>query len=87
MEFTRDGLIVEHKQPQSATYLGLHPRDVSLFISDNRLTPQRATIAVRDGAILFRTEAARALIGADKVGCTMNGPLHTLHTLQGHTRT
>lgn len=56
----------EHLQPQTAQQLGLHPRDVSLFTSDRKLTPQRATITVRDGMILFKTEAVRAIISADK---------------------
>ncbi len=34
--------------------------------SDNKATPQRATIAPRDGVILVRTEVARAMVFADK---------------------
>lgn len=57
---------VVHLMPQTAQQMGLHPRDVSLFTSDRKLTPQRATITVRDGMILFKTEAVSAIISADK---------------------
>eukprot|EP00798_Chlamydomonas_sp_ICE-L_P000003 gene3-12808_t len=49
-----------------AADMGIHPRELSLFTTDNRLSQQRATITVRDNAILFKTEAARAIITADK---------------------
>ncbi|GMH36158.1 hypothetical protein BSKO_04026 [Bryopsis sp. KO-2023] len=60
VEFLPDGTVSEGiKNGES---LSLNPRDLSLFTMDARLTKQRATIAARDNAILFRTEVCRAII-------------------------
>ena len=48
--------------------LGLSPRDVGVFAeSRTGKTAQRATIVPRSGAILFRTEIARAVVRHDHV--------------------
>ena len=44
----------------------LDPRDVSIFMERIGYSNQRATLAPREGAILFRTEIARAIIRADR---------------------
>ena len=44
----------------------LDPRDVSIFMERMGYSNQRATLAPRQGAILFRTEIARAIIRADR---------------------
>lgn len=63
VEFRPDASALETwKTPE---VLGLHPRDVHLFTSDTGMA-QRAMIAPRSGAILFRTEAAKAVVYADK---------------------
>jgi hypothetical protein len=63
LEFRPDATVLETwKTPE---VLGLHPRDVHLFTSDTGLG-QRAMIAPRSGAILFRTEVARAVVYADR---------------------
>ena len=63
-EFRPDGKALETwKTPE---VLGLHPRDVHLFTADSGLGA-RAMIAPRSGAILFRTEVAKAVVYADKV--------------------
>lgn len=63
VEFRPDGSALETwKTPE---VLRLHPRDVHLFASETGLS-HRAMIAPRAGAILFRTEAAKAIIYADR---------------------
>ena len=63
VEFRPDATALETwKTPE---VLGLHPRDVHLFTSDTGMG-HRAMIAPRSGAILFRTEAAKAVVYADK---------------------
>ncbi|KAG2495912.1 hypothetical protein HYH03_006149 [Edaphochlamys debaryana] len=64
-----DGRTLEPSEGLSASELGLHSRDLSLFAADSRLSPQRATIAVRGDRILFRTEAIKAVIEKDQ--CTL----------------
>jgi len=67
VQFFPDGTALEHHRPLTPAELELHPRDVGLFAPSPRLAaPQRATIAVHDAKILFRTEAARAIITADR---------------------
>lgn len=44
----------------------LDPRDVSLFAERKGYNNQQATLVPRPGAVLFRTEIARAIIHADK---------------------
>ena len=44
----------------------LDPRDMSLFVQRHGFANQRATLAPRRGAILFRTEIARAIIMKEK---------------------
>lgn len=63
LEFRPDASVLETwKTPE---VLGLHPRDVHLFASDSGMG-QRAMIAARSNAILFRTEVAKAVIYADR---------------------
>ncbi|EFJ44560.1 hypothetical protein VOLCADRAFT_118703 [Volvox carteri f. nagariensis] len=64
-----DGRTLEPNGGVTASELGLHSRDLSLFARDSRLSPQRATIAVRGDRILFRTEAIKAVIERDQ--CTL----------------
>jgi uncharacterized membrane protein YgcG len=67
VQFFPAGTALEHHRPLSPAELELHPRDVGLFAPSPRLAaPQRATIAVHDDKILFRTEVARAIITADR---------------------
>ncbi|KIZ05832.1 hypothetical protein MNEG_2127 [Monoraphidium neglectum] len=62
-----NGVARESRRPRTASQLELHPRDVVLFAPISRLAaPQRATIAVREDKILFKTEVAQAIISADK---------------------
>lgn len=44
----------------------LDPRDVSLFAERKGYNNQQATLVPRAGAILFRTEIARAIIHSDR---------------------
>jgi hypothetical protein len=46
--------------------LGLQPRDVSLFKTTAGPGKQRATISVRKGRILFRSEHCQAIIVQDR---------------------
>lgn len=63
VEFRVDGTALETwKTPE---VLGLHPRDVHLFTGQSGLS-QRAMIAPRGSAILFRTDAAKAVIYSDR---------------------
>ncbi|GFR48467.1 hypothetical protein Agub_g10155 [Astrephomene gubernaculifera] len=64
-----DGRTLEPNGGLTASDLGLHSRDLSLFASDSRLSPQRATIAVRGDRILFRSEAIKAVIEREQ--CTL----------------
>jgi hypothetical protein len=67
VQFFPGGTALEHHRPLSGQELDLHPRDVGLFAPSPRLAaPQRATIAVHDDKVLFRTEVARAIITADR---------------------
>jgi hypothetical protein len=67
IQFFPDGTALEHHRPLTPAELELHPRDVGLFAPSPRLAaPQRATIAVHDDKVLFRTEVARAIITADR---------------------
>jgi len=60
LEISKDGrTTASEKTPFD---MHLQPRDVSLFTSDPRISKQRATIAPRDGAILFCTETCKAII-------------------------
>jgi len=63
VEFRPDGTALETWQTPEV--LHLHPRDVHVFTSDSALG-HRAMIAPRPGAILFRTESAKAVIYSDK---------------------
>lgn len=60
VEFLPDGTVAEGVK--DADGLSLNLRDISLFTRDSRFTKQRATIAARDNAILFRTEVCRAIV-------------------------
>lgn len=51
---------------QSPASLGLQPRDVSLFSATTGPGKQRATIAAREGRLLFRSEACQAIVSADR---------------------
>ena len=51
---------------QSPASLGLQPRDVSLFSTTAGPGKQRATIAAREGRLLFRSEACQAIVAADR---------------------
>eukprot|EP01025_Chloroclados_australasicus_P057315 TRINITY_DN713_c1_g1_i3.p1 TRINITY_DN713_c1_g1~~TRINITY_DN713_c1_g1_i3.p1 ORF type:complete len:659 (-),score=58.95 TRINITY_DN713_c1_g1_i3:1101-3011(-) len=62
VEFFPDGEVVETYH--TPTTLGLNPRDISLFAHNT--TPQRAAIAVRNNAILFRSELCRAIVFEDR---------------------
>ncbi|RMZ53651.1 hypothetical protein APUTEX25_003185 [Auxenochlorella protothecoides] len=63
LEFRPDGTVLETwKTPD---VLGLHPRDVSVFATDSTLT-QRAMLAVRNQAVLLKTETCRAVLYADR---------------------
>ncbi len=46
--------------------LGLQPRDVSLFKTTAGPGKQRATITVREGRILFRSEHCQAIVAPDR---------------------
>ncbi|KXZ50314.1 hypothetical protein GPECTOR_17g953 [Gonium pectorale] len=69
VEVGSDGRTLEPVGGRTATELGLHSRDLSIFASDSRLSPQRATIAARGDRVLFRTEAIKAVIERDR--CTL----------------
>ena len=60
MEVSSDGTVLE--LVKTPFEMHLQPRDVSLFTSDPRVSKQRATIAARDGCILFCTESCKAII-------------------------
>ena len=63
VEFRPDATALETwKTPE---VLGLHPRDVSIFTSDSGFA-HRALLAPRSGALLYRTEIAKAVIYSDK---------------------
>ncbi|GAX78244.1 hypothetical protein CEUSTIGMA_g5686.t1 [Chlamydomonas eustigma] len=52
---------------QGFKVLGIHPRDLSLFLAaGSRVAMQRATLSVRDDKIFIKTEAVRAVVKADK---------------------
>lgn len=54
------------QETETSEALGLAPRDVSLFAPrPTGVSSQRATIAPRDGAVLVRTEIAKAIIKPD----------------------
>jgi hypothetical protein len=64
VEFRAGGAAIETwKSPDG---LGLHPRDVSLFTAPRGGAAARALLAPRPGALLLRTEAARAVIQHDR---------------------
>lgn len=64
IEFRSDGTVLETwKTPE---VLNLHPRDSHLFSASPVGAKTRAMITPRPGAILFRTEAAKACIFPDK---------------------
>eukprot|EP00210_Caulerpa_lentillifera_P004414 g4211.t1 len=76
VEIEADGTILElAKTPFD---MRLQPRDVSLFTSDTKFSKQRATIAARDGIILFRTETCKAIISPTRA---------TLFPLKSHSDT
>lgn len=63
VEFRPDGTALETwKSPE---ILGLHPRDVHLFTTEVG-GGHRAMLSTRGGAILFRTEVAKAVIYSDR---------------------
>lgn len=66
VEFLPDGTVTE--RDETAESLGLEPRDVSLFQPRpaGLDSPQRATLTPRGPLILFRTEAASAVISAQR---------------------
>ena len=65
VEFHPDQTIIETtKTPEQ---LNLQPRDISIFATNKLgVQAQRATITPRNGAVLFRTEIAKAIIYKDK---------------------
>ncbi|PRW56958.1 Magnesium transporter MRS2-4 isoform A [Chlorella sorokiniana] len=63
LEFRPDSTCLETWK--SPDVMGLHPRDVYLFASDVGLG-QRAMLAARGGAILFRTAVCKAVVYWDK---------------------
>lgn len=63
LEFRPDTTVLETwKTPD---VLGLHPRDVYLFASDVGMG-QRAMLAARSSAILFRTDVCKAVVYGDR---------------------
>lgn len=64
LEFGADGSLQE--QVKSAATMGLHPRDVNLFVNNRVFYKHRATIIPRDRAVLVRTEIIKAIIYQDK---------------------
>jgi hypothetical protein len=84
--FRPDATVDETKETSEG--LGLAPRDVSLFAPRPAgVSSQRATISPRDGAVLVRTEIAKAVIkrnAAYLFPCTCACPAHanlSLHSL------
>ena len=65
VEFHPDSTIIETtKTPEQ---LNLQPRDISIFATNKLgVQAQRATITPRNGAVLFRTEIAKAIIYKDR---------------------
>ena len=65
VEFYPDSTIIETtKTPEQ---LNLQPRDISIFATNKLgVQAQRATITPRNGAVLFRTEIAKAIIYKDR---------------------
>ena len=62
----------DKKNPVSPHTLGIHQRDMALFISSKQSSKLSspwgsATFAIRDSTIILVTEAVRAIISADKV--------------------
>ncbi|KAG1669975.1 hypothetical protein FOA52_016236 [Chlamydomonas sp. UWO 241] len=66
IEFFPSGIAKEWERPMSAADLGIHPRDLSLFLTGSRLANQRATFTVQDRSIFIKTENVRAIVRADK---------------------
>ena len=64
LEFDTDGNVKESLV--TPAMLGLQPRDVSLFKTTAGPGKQRATISVREGRILFRSEHCQAIVAPDK---------------------
>lgn len=65
VEFHPDQTIIESKR--TPEQLELQPRDISIFAANKLgVQAQRATITPRSGAVLFRTEIAKAIIYKDK---------------------
>lgn len=65
VEFHPDQTIIESKRTPDS--LDLQPRDISIFATNKLgVQAQRATITPRNGAVLFRTEIAKAIIYKDK---------------------
>ncbi len=65
VEFHPDQTIIE--TTRTPEQLNLQPRDISIFATNKLgVQAQRATITPRNGAVLFRTEIAKAIIYKDR---------------------
>ena len=65
VEFHPDQTIIE--TTRTPEQLHLQPRDISIFATNKLgVQAQRATISPRNGAVLFRTEIAKAIIYKDR---------------------
>ena len=64
VEFDSEGCVSHSVQTPAS--LGLQPRDVSLFSATSGSGKQRATIAVREGRLLFRSEHCQAIVARDR---------------------
>ena len=64
LEFDAKGSV--HNTVVTPSMLGLQPRDVSLFKTTGGPGKQRATISVREGRILFRSEHCQAIVVEDR---------------------
>ena len=64
LEFDAQGTV--NNSMVTPAMLGLQPRDVSLFKTTAGPGKQRATISVREGRILFRSEHCQAIVAADR---------------------
>lgn len=74
--------VLEHKRTHEQ--LGLQPRDIGIFVQTRAgVQAQRATIAPREGMLLFRSEIAKAIIWKDKA-CLFHAKRFkdTLHVAQ-----
>ncbi|GAX85962.1 hypothetical protein CEUSTIGMA_g13378.t1 [Chlamydomonas eustigma] len=68
IEFVPQAIALDHSDLVSPQVLGIHPRDLSLFLAAGSRVAmqQRATLSVRDNKIFIKTEAVRAVVKADK---------------------